>query len=89
MGEPAVYQHHAGIDALRTAALQRQLRRDLLPAAALLADQRVRRQQDVIEQHFAKMGIPCDVPDGTDLDAGQGKVEDHLRQPAMAVFRDA
>ncbi|MNT82285.1 hypothetical protein D3C72_2219970 [compost metagenome] len=77
--EPGIEQHHTGIQALGPAALERQFRIDLLPAAAFLADQRVGGQHHVVEGDLREMRVASQVADRAHRDARRVQVDDKLR----------
>lgn len=87
--QPALQQRDGGIQAFRPAALERQFGVDLGPARALLADERVRRQLDVVEEHFGEMRVAGQILDRPDGHARQRQVDDELRQALVTVLRRA
>lgn len=89
MLQPALRQRHAGVNALGAAALERQFGVDLRPAVALFADQGLRVELDVVEEHFREVRVAGQVFDGPDGYAGQGQVDDHLGQALVPVGRRA
>ena len=77
---------HAAVDALGAAALEGQLGRHLRPARALFADERVVRQQHLVEEDLVEVLVAGEVADGPHGDAGQLQVDDDLRQALVPVF---
>src|SRR3546814_20939228 len=57
MGDPGVEQNDARVDALGTAAPERQLGGDLLPAFTFGAEQRVVGQGGVLKEDFREMRV--------------------------------
>ena len=73
--EPGVEQDDARIQTLGAAALERELGGDLLPARALVADQRFVRQLDVVEEDLGEVAVAGEVLDRPDRDAGRLQVD--------------
>ena len=73
---PAIQQHNARIDSLRSAPLRNQFGCHLLPALPFGANQRIVGQLHVVEQHFRKMRIAGQIHNGSHRHAGQIQVND-------------
>ena len=69
--EPDIEQRDAGIKTLRPAALEREFGVDLIPASALMSDERVFAQTNIVEEHFIEIRLACEVSNLANGDAGQ------------------
>ncbi|MPM49515.1 hypothetical protein SDC9_96245 [bioreactor metagenome] len=87
--QPLVEQHDGREQTLRPAALECQFGGDLLPALAFRADQRICTELHVLEEHFAEMAVARQILDRPHRHARQRQIDDHLRQPLVAVFAGA
>ncbi len=86
MPGPGVQQDHAGIDALGTASFEREFGGNLAPPRTLFADERVVRQQHIVEKDLSEMAVPRQILNRTDRHARSLEVDDQLRKTSMAIF---
>src|SRR3546814_13313 len=73
-------------EAFGARALHRQFSHDLRPAVTLRSQQRVGREFDTVEDHLVEMDLSSDVANAGNVDAGQRKIDQELRQANVAIL---
>ena len=78
-------QHHAGEEPFGSGAFVGEFRGHLRPALPLRADQRVVRQQRVVEHDFVEVLVTGEIRDRAYFDARKRQVDQELCQTQLAL----
>ena len=84
-GEAFDQQREGREKAVGAGAFVGEFARHLFPAVALIAEQRARRQEHVLEHDFVEMMFVREIDNRADLDARRLHVDDELADAAVAV----